>query len=129
MRSSIVLNVIIEELGETVILHCTGKIVRGHETALLCAARGQYGRNIVLDLTEVDAIDAAGVGALISLQAAGIYFKLMNPNKAIREVLRVTRLDSIVEICGSPVAESYENEVRQRPSTEPIPLRLVAIAS
>ena len=123
------LNVIIEELGETVILHCIGRLVRGHETALLCAAGGRYGRNIILDLTEVDAIDAAGVGALISLQAAGIYLQLRNPNKAIREVLRVTRVDSIVEIWGSPVADSYKDEARQRPSTEPIPLRLVPIAS
>jgi anti-anti-sigma factor len=124
-----VLHVALEEKDETVILHCIGRIVRGHETALLCAAVGRYGRSIILDLTEVDAIDAAGVGALISLQAAGIYLRLRNPNKAIGEVLRVTRLDSIVEICGSPVTESYKNEVRQRPSTEPIPLRLVAIAS
>jgi anti-anti-sigma regulatory factor len=33
----------------------------------------------VLDLTQVDAIDAAGIGALASLQAAGVYLKLMNP--------------------------------------------------
>lgn len=92
------LSVIIEESGETVLLRCAGRIVRGDETALLCAAVGQYGRKIILDLGQVDAIDAAGIGALIALQAAGIYPRLMNPNKTIREVLQVTQLDSVFEI-------------------------------
>jgi anti-anti-sigma factor len=103
-----VLNVIIEESGETVLLRCTGRIVRGDETALLCAAVGKYGRKIILDLSQVDAIDAAGVGALIALQAAGIYPRLMNPNKAIREVLQVTQLDSVFEIESDPLAASQE---------------------
>jgi len=105
-----VLHVTIEEKDETVILHCIGRIVRGHETALLCAAAGRYGRNVILDLTEVDAIDAAGAGALISLQAAGIYLQLRNPNKAIVEVLRVTRLDSVFEICSPPLTGTPNKE-------------------
>lgn len=94
-----------EELGNSVVLHCAGRIVHGEETALLCSAVRQRGRNLILDLGEVDAIDAAGVGALISLQAAGVYLQLMNPAKAVRDVLRVTNLDSIFEICGSPPTE------------------------
>jgi anti-anti-sigma factor len=103
-----VLHVAIEESGDTVILHCSGKIVRGHETTLLCVAVEQYGRNIILDLSEVDAIDSAGVGALISLQAAGIYLQLMDPSEAIREVLRVTELDSVFEIRNSRQPESTD---------------------
>ena len=94
------LHISIEESVDTVILHCAGRIVRGDETALLCAAIGQHGRDITVDLNQVDAIDAAGIGALISLHAAGIYLRLINPSKAIREVLRVTRLDSLFEING-----------------------------
>jgi anti-anti-sigma factor len=97
-----VLHMSIEELGETVILRCIGRIVSGHETALLCSAVRLYGRTVILDLSNVETIDAAGVGALISLQAAGIYLQLLDPNKAIREVLRVTRLDSVFEIRNSP---------------------------
>jgi anti-anti-sigma factor len=97
-----VLHLSIEELGEAVILRCIGRIVSGDETALLCSAVGQYGRNMILDLTNVETIDAAGVGALISLQAAGIYLQLLDPNKAIREVLRVTKLDSVFEVRNSP---------------------------
>jgi anti-anti-sigma factor len=113
------LNITTEENGEAVVLHCAGKIVRGDETALLCAGLGQQGRNIDLDLNDVAAIDAAGVGALISLQAAGIYLRLMNPNKAVREVLRMTKLDSVFEICGDPLAAISENQNRREARPKP----------
>jgi anti-anti-sigma regulatory factor len=45
----------------------------------LCTVVRQESRNVVLDLSKVDAIDAAGVGALIALQAAGVYLRLLNP--------------------------------------------------
>jgi anti-anti-sigma factor len=95
------LTVTIKCLGDAVILRCVGRIVRGQETALLCAAVQQHGRNLVLDLAGVDVIDAAGIGLLVSLQAAGIYLKLMNPTKHVRKVLRVTQLESVFEICES----------------------------
>jgi anti-anti-sigma factor len=100
-----VLRVECEELGDSVVLRCSGRLVRGEESALLCAAVRQQGRNIVLDLGEVDAIDAAGIGALISLQAADIYLQLTNPSRGVLEVLRVTKLDTIFEICSSPPTE------------------------
>jgi anti-anti-sigma factor len=95
------LTVTIKCLDDVVILRCVGRIVRGQETALLCAAVQQHGRNLVLDLAGVHAIDAAGIGLLVSLQAAGIYLKLMNPTKHVRMVLRVTQLESVFEICES----------------------------
>ena len=96
------LNVTVEHLNDTVVLHCTGRIVRGEETALLCAASRQHGQTVVIDLGRVDALDAAGIGMLVSLQAAGIYLRLMNPNQHVREMLRVTHLDSIFEVCETP---------------------------
>jgi anti-anti-sigma factor len=60
---------------------------------------------VTLDLTEVDAIDAAGIGSLISLQASGIYLTLLNPNEQVREVLKITQLDSIFEIRDSRAVE------------------------
>jgi anti-anti-sigma regulatory factor len=78
-----------ERIGDVVTLHCKGRIVLGDETAILCKALGQKMSSIILDLAEVDAIDAAWLGALISLQAAGIYLKLMNPTEQVRETLRL----------------------------------------
>jgi anti-anti-sigma factor len=92
------LTVTTEHLGNETILRCVGRIVRGQETAILCATVEEYERDLVVDLAGVDAIDAAGIGLLVSLQAAGIYLKLVNPNKQVREVLRVTQLESVFEI-------------------------------
>ena len=92
------LTVTVKNSDDGVVLQCQGRIVRGDETAILCAAVRQEGRNVTLDLTEVDAIDAAGIGSLVSLQASGIYLTLLNPTAQVREVLRVTQLESIFEI-------------------------------
>ena len=92
------LTVTVKESNDGVVLQCQGRIVRGDETAILCAAVRQEGRNVTLDLTGVDAIDAAGIGSLVSLQASGIYLTLLNPTEQVREVLRVTQLESIFEI-------------------------------
>lgn len=93
------LTVTAHKLGETVILRCRGRLVRGEESALLCAAVRRYGSDLIIDLTGVSVIDAAGVGALVALQAAGVYLKLVNPAEPVRTVLRVTGLDSMFEIC------------------------------
>ena len=92
------LTVKVEDSGRAAVLHCGGRLVRGEETSLLCAATRHYGRDIVLDLAGVSAIDAAGIGALVSLQAAGIYLKLMNPSEAVRAVLRLTGMETVFEI-------------------------------
>lgn len=116
------LTVTVQDSGEVVILRCQGRIVRGDETALLCSATQQESRNIVLDLTEVEAIDAAGIGALVSLQAAGIYLKIMNPTLKVREVLKVTKLDSMFEICESQsIPETAESTQASLPDNRPVP--------
>jgi len=99
------LTVAIKDSDAGVVLQCQGRLVRGDETAILCAAVRQEGRNATLDLTGVDAIDAAGIGSLVSLQASGIYLTLLNPTDQVREVLRVTQLDSIFEIRDSRASE------------------------
>jgi anti-anti-sigma factor len=99
------LTVTVENLGENAILRCVGRIVRGHETALLCSAVQLQGRNTLLDLSQVDAIDAAGIGALVLLQAAGIYLKLVNPNEHVLEILKITQLDSVFEIVESQLMD------------------------
>jgi anti-anti-sigma regulatory factor len=114
-----VLHVKSEQLGETVVLRCAGRIVRGYETALLCAAVSQRTQNLILDLSKVDAIDAAG-----------IYLQLMDPTKAVREVLRVTGLESVFEIVRSlPTAKGKEkqNGARSEKPTGSLLLPLTAI--
>ena len=93
------LTVTVHNLADNVILRCHGRLVRGEESAILCAAVQHHGKDIVLDLNGVSAIDAAGIGALVSLQAAGVYLKLLNPTEPVRAVLRLTGLESVFEIC------------------------------
>jgi anti-anti-sigma factor len=123
------LTVTVEPMDDVMGLRCAGRIVRGQETAILCAAVQQQARNLVLDLAGVDAIDAAGIGVLVSLQAAGIYLKLVNPTSQVREVLRVTKLETVFEICESQatvevlqgdaamVRSEYIGRVLSRPKT------------
>jgi anti-anti-sigma factor len=108
------LTVTVEDFGKVVVLRCAGKIVHGDETSILCSAVHQESRNIVLDLTEVKAIDAAGIGALASLQAAGFYLKLVNPTRRVREILKVTKLYSILEICES---QSIDETMESSPAS------------
>ena len=96
------LTVTVERLEDAVVLRCEGRIVRGEETAILCLVAQQRGRDVILDLAKVEAIDAAGIGALVLLQAAGIYLKLANPTAQVQETLKLTKLDTIFEIGEFP---------------------------
>ncbi len=95
------LTVTVENFEEITVVHCLGRIVRGYDHVLLCPAAQQVGRNVVLDLTHVDAIDAAGIGALVSLQAAGVSIQSDEPHPTGGEILKITNLDTIFEICES----------------------------
>ena len=105
------LRVTIQKLGDLAILHCQGRIVRGQETSVLCAAVRQNGRNVLLDLRKVDGIDAGGLGLLVSLRAAGFRLKLMEPTAHVRRILSLTKLDSIFEICESESADEMLGNV------------------
>ncbi len=100
--------VIIERVGEAVVLRCVGRIVAGEEvTSLRRTTLSQAGcKVLVLDLAKVDNIDGAGMGLLAFLhswtRAAGNKLQLRNPSAHVREVLQLTNLDSVLEISPSP---------------------------
>jgi anti-anti-sigma factor len=108
------LTVTLQALDDSVILHCKGRLVRGEEDELLCTALAQHGRHAIIDLAEVEAIDAAGIGLLISLQAAGIYLQLMNPTRPVLEVLKLTGLAQVFEIVESAQHEELADQLRAR---------------
>jgi anti-anti-sigma factor len=109
------LTVKVKTSNNEAILHCQGRIVSGDEHTLLCAALEQRERKITLDLSRVEAIDAAGIGALVSLQAAGIYLKLLNPTSQVSQTLRLTKLDTIFEICHAPLLREPDSALAQLP--------------
>ncbi len=122
------LKVSVNHVGNAAILKCEGRIVRGEESSLLCAAIGSS--EAILDLSAVDAIDAAGVGMLVSLQAAGVYLTLLNPNESVSAVLQLTGLDSVFDIRrGETLNEILELiQLKAKPVSPPM-VRPAALAS
>ena len=97
------LKVRLQNLGDFAILHLQGGIVIGNTAILRNSVLSQSGvRVLVLDMTGVNRIDASGLGVLLEireyLQSRAIDLKLMNVPALIRQVLEITRLDSIFEI-------------------------------
>ncbi len=74
--------------------------VRDKITALVAAGKTQ----IVLDLQHVDYIDSTGLGNLVisytQVKKAGGALKLLNLNKRNVELLALTRLHTIFEVCA-----------------------------
>jgi anti-anti-sigma factor len=100
------LNVNVQTLGGIVIVRCQGRIAAGDEnTVLRNAVLPQAAcSTLVLDLAAVAGIDAGGLGALLGLQAStranGMQLKLMNVPNIIQQVLEVTHLDRVLDICS-----------------------------
>ena len=59
---------------------------------------------IVLDLTDLQYMDSAGLGAIVALYASALRancdLRLINFNQRVRELLGITNLLSIFEACG-----------------------------
>jgi anti-anti-sigma factor len=98
------LTVDVERAGDVAVVRCVGRIVRGAEVSVLrdavISAKGT--RAVVLDLSELDFIDAGGLSALVFLhnwsRDRGMRLKLVHPSAFVRELLARTRLDRIFEI-------------------------------
>ena len=98
------LSLTIQKLGDIAIVHCAGRIAfpdaRELRTALLRQLRS---RTLVLNLVETVAIDASGLGVLVSVRTwakqTGRVLKLMNVTPWVEQLLRLTNLRSEFEIC------------------------------
>jgi anti-anti-sigma regulatory factor len=87
------LSVHIDDFGETVLIECVGRIVRSEAAFKLREAvtSQRDARTIVLDLSEVPAIEGGGLGMLVFLQRWAhdhdIRIKLFNPCQPVRDRL------------------------------------------
>jgi anti-anti-sigma factor len=106
------LKVSAEKLGSVAALHLEGRIVNGDATRILRdAVLGQAEAcAVVLDLANVDLVDAGGLGVLMELrqwtQTRGIEFRLINVNRLVKQVLAITRLDSVLKISARAEVQS-----------------------
>lgn len=97
------LSVKTERAGDIVVIKCAGRIVRGLENALRNAVMASNpARVVVLDLSEVEALDAGGLNLLVSLhrwtEASRMHLKLVNPRPFVNEMLTRMHLDCVFEI-------------------------------
>ena len=87
------------------IVACKGRIVYRNEVAAFsCTVADvlRQSRQVVLDLSEVESIDGAGLGELLALLALArvrdCTLRLAAPSKSVRELLELTQVASAFEI-------------------------------
>ena len=91
------LNVTVENIGELAVVECEGRIVQREAAVKLRKAVTSQtdARIVVLELSEVDAIEGGGLGMLVFLRRwardHNIRFLLFNPSKAVRNGLKRAR--------------------------------------
>jgi len=96
----------VQKLENVAIIHCAGRIVFPYASELRdIVLRQQRTRTLVLDLVDTVAMDAAGLGVLVSLSAwakkNNRMLKLMNLTPSVEQLLQMTRLKSAFEICSA----------------------------
>jgi anti-anti-sigma factor len=98
------LTIDVEKNGEVAVVHCNGRLVRGVEVSSLrnAVVSQQATRVVILDLSQVEFMDAGGLNALVSLyhwtRDHGVRLKLVNPSGLVREMLTRTRLNRVFDM-------------------------------
>ena len=131
------LKVMFQELADVSIVHCKGRILAGDACSRLRMAllSQSHIRTLVLDLAQVEGIDAGGLGVLLGVRAQAradsVRFKLMNVPRNVEEILELTGLHRVFEFCSVqemlcllhraasieswPIHASYPAHVEDRP--------------
>jgi anti-anti-sigma factor len=98
------LSINVEKTGDVAVVRCAGRLVRGTEIFTLRNAVFSANdiRIVVIDLSDVEMLDAGGLTALLSLRQwarnRNVQLKLVNPSHFVNEVLTRTGLDHVFDI-------------------------------
>ena len=100
------------EVGGTSVVALDGRIVLGEESKSLreklkgLIAEGR--KQIVLNMDNITYIDSTGLGTLVaahvSAKAQGASLKLCNPGRKFQELLQLTKLLTVFEVCNTEPA-------------------------
>jgi anti-sigma B factor antagonist len=100
------------ETNGTSVLMLDGRIVLGEESKSLreklkgLIAEGK--RQIVLNMDNITYIDSTGLGTLVAAQVSakthGASLKLCNLGKKFQELLQLTKLVTVFEVCNTEAA-------------------------
>jgi anti-sigma B factor antagonist len=96
----------IRELDQAVAVDIVGKLSLADGCAMVRdmvkMLSDQKRQRIVLNLAEVEFVDSAGLGELVrmhsSIRARGGQMRIVSPNKNVGNLLRMTKLDRVLEI-------------------------------
>jgi len=94
----------LQNLPDTTVLRCSGRIVRANAAdALLRIVTSQEDkRHFQIVLTGVTAIDGAGLGVLVAIERwardTDHNVQLINPTSIVREALDATHLNAVLNI-------------------------------
>jgi len=87
------------------VVHCRGRITYLYEAAALADHVSETLRRerfLVFDLSDVEAVDSAGLGELVAIltlaRTTGCSIRLANPRPRVRQLLDITKLSSVFEI-------------------------------
>ena len=90
---------------DVAVIRCEGRIAYGIEAGALSGEIAELApqtRRVVIELSDVEMIDATGLGELVSVavaaQASGCSIMLAAPGDFIRRVLTLTNLTSVFEV-------------------------------
>lgn len=104
MIKSMELQYEVERLQDVAVVRCSGRLVRGAALDTFRRRIEQLDRLrvLVLDLSEVDHVDAGGLGTLLLVRRWATQnsakLKLVNPPAFFTRVLEATHLNSVFEI-------------------------------
>src|SRR5579863_1148973 len=112
------LKVDIQSAPPVVTLICSGRIVLGVEAETLrCAAKSRPERHLLLELSHVHTIDAAGLGLLIELHVWALNrsaaLSVANPSLPVRRMIALASLDRALHLTGVPVEAADNSDSEQ----------------
>jgi anti-anti-sigma regulatory factor len=101
------LKISIENIGDVAVIHCEGRVVQSAAAYRLrdAVTHQRNARVVLLDLSDVQAVEGGGLGMLVFLQRwtseHGIQFKVFDPPAFVRQRLEQVRSASELEIAGT----------------------------
>src|SRR5271165_728925 len=97
------LRIEVHALPHAATLRCIGRIVLGVECEILrCVAEGRTEANLILDLAQVRAMDAAGLGLLVELHinasGRGQAVRIVGASRPVCALMAITSLHSVLNV-------------------------------
>jgi anti-anti-sigma factor len=97
------LAILVHRNGDEVVLRCRGTVVAGRAVSVLrSAVKMRREQCVVLDLTQVASVDAAGLGLLVelhhSLAACGRQLKLSRVSSRVRRTIYLVKLHRVLDL-------------------------------